>query len=56
MENVPLSMLQNASLKNNVPIVLYYVFKVIPMLIGSMSIYLGYRLCILGVTGQASSA
>ncbi len=33
---------------------LYYMFKIIPMLIGGMSIYLGYRLFILGVTGQAS--
>ena len=33
---------------------LYYSFKVIPMLIGGMSVYLGYRLFILGVTGQAS--
>jgi hypothetical protein len=33
---------------------LYYIFKIIPMLIGGLSIYLGYRLFILGVTGQAS--
>ena len=46
MENVP----QNDSLA----LVLYYAFKVIPMLIGAMAIFLGYRLFILGVTGQAS--
>jgi hypothetical protein len=46
MENVP----QN----NSLALVLYYSFKVIPMIIGAMAIYLGYRLFILGVTGQAS--
>jgi hypothetical protein len=32
----------------------YYLFKIIPLLIAAMSIYLGYRLFILGVSGQAS--
>ena len=32
----------------------YFFFKTIPMLISAMSIYLGYKLFILGVTGQAS--
>ena len=32
----------------------YYLFKIIPLLIGAMSIFLGYRLFILGVSGQAS--
>src|SRR5580692_9156002 len=50
MENVPAP----AAGQNSLPLVLYYIFKVIPMLIGGMSIWLGYRLFILGVTGQAS--
>jgi hypothetical protein len=33
---------------------LYFVFKSIPMFISGLAIYLGYRLFILGVTGQAS--
>jgi hypothetical protein len=33
---------------------MYYVFKIIPLLGAILSIYLGYRLFILGVTGQAS--
>ena len=33
---------------------LYFFFKVLPVLVGAGSIYLGYRLFILGVTGQAS--
>ncbi|MES9873134.1 MAG: hypothetical protein ABW146_08485 [Candidatus Sedimenticola sp. 6PFRAG7] len=32
----------------------HYIFKIIPMLISGMSIYLGYKLYILGVTGEAS--
>ena len=32
----------------------YYMFKTVPMLIGAMSIWLGYRLFVLGVSGQAS--
>jgi len=36
------------------PFALYFFFKVLPALIGGGSIYLGYRLFILGVTGQAS--
>lgn len=39
---------------NNLALALYYVFKTVPMLVGAMSIYLGYRLFILGVTGKAS--
>jgi len=39
---------------NSLALVLYYLFKVLPMLIGGMCIYLGYRLFILGVSGQAS--
>ena len=33
---------------------LYFVFKLLPMAVAAFSIYLGYRLFILGVTGQAS--
>ncbi|MGD0235209.1 MAG: hypothetical protein ABSC55_11830 [Syntrophorhabdales bacterium] len=47
--------MQNAPQANpNLTFVLYYLFKVIPMLIGGFAIYLGYKLFILGVTGQAS--
>ena len=35
-------------------VALYYVFKILPILMAGISIYLGYRLFILGVTGQAS--
>jgi hypothetical protein len=38
----------------NLAFALHYLFKSIPLLIGGMSIFLGYRLFILGVTGQAS--
>ncbi|HEY6189325.1 MAG TPA: hypothetical protein VIW80_16855 [Pyrinomonadaceae bacterium] len=34
--------------------VLYFLFKIIPCLIACFAIYLGYKLFILGVTGQAS--
>lgn len=33
---------------------LYFVFKIIPALAATLTIYLGYRLFILGVSGQAS--
>jgi hypothetical protein len=42
------------NINNNLFIVLYYVFKIIPMLIAGGAIYLGYKLFILGVTGKAS--
>jgi hypothetical protein len=32
----------------------YFLFKIIPVLVSCFSIYLGYRLFILGVTGKAS--
>lgn len=49
MENVPISV------KNyNLVLILYYIFKIIPVLVAGLSIYLGYRLFIFGVTGQAS--
>lgn len=40
--------------RHNLPVFLYYSFKTMPFLVGGLSIYLGYRLFVLGVTGQAS--
>lgn len=56
MENVPLKYITGVgrAADNTLLFILYYAFKIIPMLVGAMSIYLGYRLFILGVTGQAS--
>jgi hypothetical protein len=49
MENLP---------QNNGParsaLIGYFIFKILPLLICGVSIYLGYRLFILGVSGQAS--
>ena len=42
------------SQNGNLPVILYYVFKIIPALVAAGSIYLGYHLFVLGVTGQAS--
>jgi len=39
---------------SNLVIVLFFFMKIIPMFISSGCIYLGYKLFILGVTGQAS--
>jgi hypothetical protein len=33
---------------------LYYLFKILPIVAGIIALFLGYRLFILGVTGQAS--
>ena len=49
MENAPVK-----DLNQNLVYSLYYLFKVIPAGISGFSIYLGYKLFILGVTGQAS--
>jgi hypothetical protein len=38
----------------NLLLVLYFAIKALPMIISGVAIYLGYRLFILGVTGQAS--
>ena len=48
--------MRNVPNDNRTPLLLgsYYIFKIIPLLIGGMSIYLGYRLFILGVSGEAS--
>src|SRR5208283_365675 len=45
---------ERGAVNPNLAFALHYLFKSIPLLIGGMSIYLGYRLFILGVTGQAS--
>jgi hypothetical protein len=38
----------------NLAFVLYYLFKVIPFAFAAGATYLGYKLFVLGVTGQAS--
>jgi hypothetical protein len=48
MENAPNT--ANA----NLTIGLYYLFKILPQVVAGIAIYLGYKLFILGVTGQAS--
>ncbi len=49
MRNLP-----NQKTNGNLVISLYFILKMIPMFISGISIYLGYKLFILGVTGQAS--
>jgi hypothetical protein len=49
MENAPMH-----KVSSNLLLVLYYSFKALPIAISGFSIYLGYRLFILGVTGEAS--
>src|SRR5258708_3993489 len=39
---------------SRIPIAAYFTFKIIPTIGAILSIYLGYRLFVLGVTGQAS--
>ena len=34
--------------------VLWFIFKILPMSIAGFSVYLGYKLFLLGVTGEAS--
>ena len=41
-------------LSGNLIVTLYFISKLVPMFISSVAIYLGYRLFVLGVTGQAS--
>lgn len=38
----------------NLALVIYFLFKTVPIAVSGMAIYLGYRLFILGVTGEAS--
>lgn len=62
MRNVPIpqlplvpAQLANVPRSNtNLILILYYTFKIIPVIVAAGAIYLGYRLFILGVTGQAS--
>src|SRR5947207_15618548 len=48
MENV-----DPAKANQNLALTLYYLFKILPVVAAGGSIYLGYKLFILGVTGQA---
>jgi hypothetical protein len=41
-------------LSGNLLVTLYFISKLVPMCISAVAIYLGYRLFVLGVTGQAS--
>ena len=57
MQNVPMQMLYKVNSRasdNPMVFVLYYTFKLLPIVVGAGTIFLGYRLFILGVTGQAS--
>lgn len=42
------------SSQTNFPLAMYFLFKMVPSAGAIFTIYLGYRLFILGVTGQAS--
>jgi len=44
----------SSQLSGNLLVTLYFISKLIPMCISGIAIYLGYRLFVLGVTGQAS--
>ena len=39
---------------SNLVVTLYFVMKMLPMIISGFCIYLGYKLFVLGVTGEAS--
>jgi len=49
MERIPTN-----KLNSNFVVTLYFFFKAIPTFVSAMAIYLGYKLFLLGVTGQAS--
>ncbi len=49
MRNVPPN-----GVSGNVLIALYFTSKLVPMLVSAIAIFLGYKLFVLGVTGQAS--
>jgi hypothetical protein len=49
MENVPRS-----AVSGNLLVTLYFASKFIPMIVSAFTIYLGFKLFVLGVTGQAS--
>lgn len=40
--------------QSNIALAWYFGFKIVTSLVGGVAIYLGYRLFVLGVTGQAS--
>jgi hypothetical protein len=42
------------TLNQNLALSLYFFLKLAPILVSGMAIYLGYKLFVLGVTGQAS--
>ena len=42
------------AVSGNLLVVLYFTSKFVPMVIAGIAIYLGYKLFVLGVTGQAS--
>ena len=46
--------LEMANTDSSLVITLYFIMKMLPMIISGGCIYLGYRLFILGVTGEAS--
>lgn len=49
--------MENVSRKktnSNLLLAYYFLLKIIPMIISGFAIYLGYKLFILGVTGEAS--
>ena len=55
MSHVPaLTNYSSGNYSSNFVLALYFAFKVAPCLGGILALYLGYRLFILGVTGQAS--
>ncbi len=39
---------------NNFAVALYFLFKTMPVVVSGISIYLGYKLFVLGVSGEAS--
>lgn len=52
--SVPSSIHRVSKINGNLFIVLYFFTKALPSIISGFSIYLGFKLFILGVTGQAS--
>ena len=54
MSHVPALNYSSGNYSSNFALALYFAFKLAPCLGGILALYLGYRLFILGVTGQAS--
>ena len=44
----------NKGENGKIAIILYFSFKILSLIISGISIYLGYKLFVLGVTGEAS--